>query len=142
MQASHRITRPAHTYLDHATAVIDAGHRLLVRTVLPLTAWPQLPAGWAVVAGSESAVPTERFRAYTNGPAVVTMQAVPDGDLEPPGRPVALMTLGPRRVSVSAHPAGARFDARWSCAGVDYRLSAGPTTLGEFMRLLMATGWR
>ena len=74
-----------------------------------------------------------------SSPTVVTFQAVGGCDL-PTGRLIALVTLGGNRVSVS-DAGGHRFHARWIRAGVTYLMAGGPTTLGEFMTLLLSLDW-
>ncbi len=70
----------------------------------------------------------------------VTLGADPTAHAEPAGRLIALVTFEPQRVSI-AEAGPDRFDARWQCAGIAYRIHAGPTTLGSFMQLMMATTW-
>ena len=122
---------------------------------------PRLPTGWQVIADAGSVSATERFCAFhrvtgidATGTdpvgagmtgAIVTMHAVKLGTdrpahTEPRGRLIALVTFDPQRVSI-AEAGPDRFDARWQCAGIAYRLHAGPTTLGSFMQLMMAATW-
>jgi len=142
MQASPRMASAAFAHVDRIVTAIGVGSRLLVLDDLCWsTHWPQLPAGWTVVPDSGPPAPDERFVAYARGGAIVTLRAVRGDAPEPVGRLIALMTLEPRRVSI-ADAGPDRFDARWTCGDVGYRLTAGPTTLAAFMRLLLAIGWR
>lgn len=142
MQASPRVSHPAYTYVDRIVTAIGSGRRLLVPDALPESVpWPHLPTAWTVVSGSESASAGERFAAYANGDAIVTVQAIRAGAPDPAGRLVALVTIGPHRISIADCGDG-RFDARWTCDDLDFRLTTGRYTLGAFMKLLLAIGWR
>jgi hypothetical protein len=147
MQASPRMSsaahpHAAHPYVDRIVGAIGAGRRLLVPDELSWSApWPHLDAAWTVVPGSESATSGERFLAYANGASIVTVRAVRGDEPDLPGRMVALITLGPRRVTIS-DCGDDRFDARWTCGDRSFRLTAGRTALGAFMKLLLSIGWR
>jgi hypothetical protein len=135
------MAKTAYAHVDRIVSAIGAGSRLLVLDDLCLSApWPQLPAGWTLVEGSESRTPHDHFVAYTQGDIIVTLRAVRGGGLDPAGRLIALMTLGTDRVSLfDAGPD--RFDARWTRGDLDYRMTVGPAALGAFMKLLLSTGW-
>jgi hypothetical protein len=142
MQASPRTASAAFAHVDRIVTAIGAGGRLLVLNDLCWSKhWPQLPTGWTVVPDSGRPASGERFAAYARDGAIITLRAVRDAAPEPTGRMIALMTLAPRRVAI-AEAGPDRFDARWTCGDVGYRLTAGPTTLAAFMRLLLSIGWR
>ena len=149
MQATLGISRHLSAHIERVISAMDSGSQLLVPVDPPVFLrsgpLPALPPQWVAVGGSASATATELFIAYANDSGTIaTLQAVGGDDLDPIGRLIALVTLGGYRVSVAetnANAAALRFEARWVCAGVNYRLAVGPATLGEFMTLLLGITW-
>jgi hypothetical protein len=149
VQATFGISRHLSAHIERVISAMDSGSRLLVPVdppaVLRSGPLPALPPQWVAIGGSASATAAELFIAYANDSgAIATLQAVGGADLDPIGRLIALVTLGGHRVSVAetnANAAALRFEARWGCTGVNYRLAVGPATLGEFMALLLGINW-
>jgi hypothetical protein len=149
------LIKPASTYLGRVVEAIGSGSHL-VGTGRPATAYlaarmPRLPEGWLPIPDADAASAAERFTAFRHASGtIVTMHAGStascavesgiDAHRDASGRLIALVTFGPQRVAI-AEAGPHRFDARWQCAQVAYRLHAGPTTLGAFMQLLMGSIW-
>lgn len=141
MQASPRVAGAPQKLVPLTVATIDAGRRLVVPDDQWLVPWPQPPVTWTIVPDSRSANAGERFLAYAYRDVIVTMRAVRGVEPEPAGRAIAMMTLGPRRVSIADCGPG-RFDARWTCDDFSMRLTVAPTTLAGLMKVLLTVGWR
>ena len=126
-------------------AAVDCGSPLLSGTRLPMTVagdhLPAIPDAWATVPGSTSGGPTERFTAYTTERGrIVTIHSVLGAAVDPPGRLIALVTLGRHRISV-AEAGPDRFDARWQYDGRSHCLATAATTFGAFIGELLGLNW-
>jgi hypothetical protein len=140
-----RTAAPIENWIARTLTTIDSGVSLLggdgSRLAVPADELPETPSTWRIVNGSRHDDAHDRFVAYeTEGNHIVTLHSVAGTDLEPPGRLIALVTLGRHRVSVIDAGPG-RFEARWDSGTRRHCLAVAATTLGPFMSLVLNLCW-